>query len=120
MAHNCVDRWAERTPDAVAVLWEGEEGVACRITYRELREMSDRLANGLASLGVGERDTVGIFLPMSPEAVGAVMACAKLGAIFLPLFSGFAADAVALRLNDAGAKVLVTADGFPGEAGRWR
>ena len=120
MAHNCVDRWAERTPDAVAVLWEGEEGVARRITYRELREMSDRLANGLASLGVGERDTVGIFLPMSPEAVGAVMACAKLGAIFLPLFSGFAADAVALRLNDAGAKVLVTADGFPGEAGRWR
>jgi acetyl-CoA synthetase len=113
LAHNCVDRWAERTPDAVAVLWEGEEGSVRRVTYRELRETADRLAHGLASLGVGERDTVGIFLPMSPEAVVSVMACAKLGAIFLPLFSGFAADAVAVRLNDAGAKVLITADGFP-------
>jgi acetyl-CoA synthetase len=113
LAHNCVDRWAERTPEAVAVLWEGEEGSVRRVTYRELREMTDRLANGLASLGVGERDAIGIFLPMSPEAVAAVMACAKLGAIFLPVFSGFAADAVAVRLNDARAKVLVTADGFP-------
>jgi len=116
LAHNCVDRWAERTPDAVAVLWEGEEGTVRRVTYRELREMSDRLANGLASLGVGERDAVGIFLPMSPEAVASVMACAKLGAIFLPVFSGFAADAVAVRLNDARAKVLITADGFPRRA----
>ena len=113
LAHDCVDRWAERTPDAVAVLWEGEEGTVRRVTYLELREMSDRLANGLASLGVGEGDAVGIFLPMSPEAVASVMACAKLGAIFLPVFSGFAADAVAVRLNDAGAKVLITADGFP-------
>jgi acetyl-CoA synthetase len=113
LAHNCVDRWAERTPDAIAVLWEGEEGSVRRVTYRELRETADRLAHGLASLGVHERDTVGIFLPMSPEAVAAVMACAKLGAIFLPLFSGFAADAVAVRLNDAGAKALITADGFP-------
>ena len=113
LASNCVDRWAERTPDAVAVLWEGEEGSVRRVTYRELRETADRLAHGLSSLGVAERDTVGIFLPMSPEAVAAVMACAKLGAIFLPLFSGFAADAVAVRLNDAGAKALITADGFP-------
>ena len=113
LAHDCVDRWAERTPDAVAVLWEGEEGTVRRVTYLELREMSDRLANGLASLGVGEGDAVGIFLPMSPEAVASVMACAKLGAIFLPVFSGFAADAVAVRLNDAGAKALITADGFP-------
>ncbi|MGE5459272.1 MAG: AMP-binding protein [Solirubrobacterales bacterium] len=75
--------------------------------------MTDRLANGLASLGVGDGVAVGIFLPMSPEAVAAVMACAKLGAIFLPVFSGFAADAVAVRLNDARAKILVTADGFP-------
>lgn len=113
LAHNCVDRWAERTPDSVAVLWEGEEGAVRRVTYRELRETADGLANGLASLGVGEGDTVGIFLPMSPEAVASVMACAKLGAIFLPVFSGFGADAVAVRLNDASAKVLITADGFP-------
>jgi acetyl-CoA synthetase len=86
LAHDCVDRWAERTPDAIAVIWEGEEGGVRRVTYRELRELSDRLANGLASLGIGERDVVGIFLPMSPEAVVAVMACSKLGAVWLPIF----------------------------------
>ena len=113
LAHNCVDRWAERTPDAIAVIWEGEEGGVRRITYRELRETSDALANGLAALGVGAGDAVGIFLPMCPEAVASVMACSKLGAEWLPLFSGFGADAVATRLVDAQAKVLVTADGFP-------
>jgi acetyl-CoA synthetase len=113
LAHDCVDRWAERTPDAVAVAWEGEEGAVRRVTYRELRELADRLANGLVSLGIGERDAVGIFLPPSPEAVVAVMACSKLGAVWLPIFSGFAADAVAQRLRDAGAKLLITADGFP-------
>ena len=113
LAYNCVDRWAERTPDVVAVLWEGEEGEVRSVTYRELRELSDQLANGLASLGIAKGDAVGIFLPMSPEAVAAVMACAKLGAMWLPIFSGFGADAVAQRLRDAGARLLVTADGFP-------
>jgi acetyl-CoA synthetase len=113
LADVCVDRWAERTPEAVAVIWEGEEGEVREVTYAELRRLSDRLAGGLASLGVGERDAVGIFLPMSPEAVVAVMACSKLGAIWLPIFSGFGADAVAKRLQDAGARVLITADGFP-------
>ena len=113
LAHDCVDRWAERTPDAVAVVWEGEEGEARRVTYRELRELCDRLANGLASLGIQRGDAVGIFLPMSPEAVVAVMACAKLGAIWLPIFSGFGADAVAQRLRDARATLLITGDGFP-------
>ena len=113
LAHDCVDRWAARTPDAVAVVWEGEEGEARRVTYRELRELCDRLANGLASLGIQRGDAVGIFLPMSPEAVVAVMACAKLGAIWLPIFSGFGADAVAQRLRDARATLLITADGFP-------
>ena len=113
LAHNCVDRWAERTPDAVAVLAEDEEGQIGALTYRELRDQVDALANGLASLGIGERDAVGIFLPMVPEAVVSVMACAKLGAIFLPIFSGYAAEAVAARLQDAGARALITADGFP-------
>jgi acetyl-CoA synthetase len=113
LAHNCVDRWAERTPDAVAVLAEDEEGQVGALTYRELREQVDRLANGLVSLGVAERDAVGIFLPMTPEAVVSVMACAKIGAMFLPIFSGYAADAVATRMADAQAKILITADGFP-------
>ncbi|HUG87689.1 MAG TPA: AMP-binding protein [Actinomycetota bacterium] len=113
LAHVTCDRWAEETPDAVAVLWEGEDGPVRSVTYRELREMADRLAGGLASLGVVERDAVGIFMPMAPETVAAVLACAKLGAVYLPIFSGYAADAVATRLRDADAKVLLTADGFP-------
>jgi acetyl-CoA synthetase len=111
LAHNCVDRWAERTPDRVAVRWEGEEPGSRAVTYAELREMSDRLANGLRSLGVQHGDTIGIFLPMAPETVAATLACAKLGAIYLPLFSGYGADAVATRLRDAGCAVLITADG---------
>jgi acetyl-CoA synthetase len=104
LAHNCVDRWAERTPDAAAIVWEGEEGATTWVSYRALRERSDRLANALASLGVSALDAVGIFLPPTPEAVVAVMACSKLGAVWLPLFSGFGADAVAKRLEDAQAK----------------
>jgi acetyl-CoA synthetase len=112
LAHVTCDVWADRTPDRVAVLSEGEDGEVRRLTYRELREMADRLAHGLASLGIRERDAVGIFMPMAPEIVAATLACAKLGAIYLPIFSGYAADAVATRLDDAGAKVLITAEGF--------
>jgi acetyl-CoA synthetase len=111
LAHNCVDRWAHASPDKVAVLWEGEEGPVRAVSYGELREKADRLAHGLRSLGVGEGDTVGIFMPMAPETVAATLACAKLGAIYLPIFSGYAAEAVATRLQDAEAKVLITADG---------
>jgi acetyl-CoA synthetase len=111
LAHQCVDVWTARTPDATAVIGETEDGAVRSWTYRELREVSDRLAHGLRALGVGKRDAVGIFLPMVPEAVAAVMACSKLGAIWVPVFSGFAADAVATRLIDAGARVLITADG---------
>ena len=112
LAHNCVDRWAERTPDAIAVLWEGEDGDVRRVTYADLRGIADGVANRLQENGVGIGDAVGIFMPMMPEAVAAMFACAKLGAISIPIFSGYAADAVATRLQDARAKVLVTADGF--------
>src|SRR5919198_2064255 len=111
LAHQCVDVWAARTPEAEAVRWEGEYGTVRTLTYRALRELTDRLAHGLASLGVGRGDTVGIFLPMAPETVAAVMACSKLGAIWVPIFSGFGVDAVAARLADAGATVLITCDG---------
>jgi acetyl-CoA synthetase len=112
LAHVTCDTWAERTPRATAILWEGENGEARRVSYAELRDLADRLASGLRSLGIRERDAVGIFMPMAPETVAATLACAKLGAVYLPIFSGYAADAVATRLADAGAKALITADGF--------
>ncbi|HJV04762.1 MAG TPA: AMP-binding protein, partial [Actinomycetota bacterium] len=112
LAHVTCDLWAERTPDRIAALSETEDGEVRRLTYRELREAADQLANGLASLGIGAGDAVGIFMPMAPEIVAATLACAKLGAVYLPIFSGYAADAVATRLNDARAKALITADGF--------
>src|SRR5207253_11425500 len=96
-----------------AVVWEGDEGAVRRVTDAELREIADRLAHGLRSLGVGPGDAVGIFLPMAPDTVAATLACAKVGAVYLPIFSGYAADAVATRLADAEAKVLITAVGFP-------
>jgi acetyl-CoA synthetase len=111
LAYNCVDRWAGRTPDKLAVIWEGEEGPPRRVSYRDLQEMADRLAGALRELGVRATDTVGIFMPMAPETVAATLACAKLGAVYLPIFSGYAADAVATRLQDAEARVLITADG---------
>ena len=111
LAHNCVDRWADRTPDKPAVLWEGEDGETRRVTYAGLRDIADRAANALRSLGVRSGDTVGVFMPMVPETIAATLACAKIGAISLPIFSGFGPDAVAKRLEDAGAKVLFTADG---------
>jgi acetyl-CoA synthetase len=111
LAHQCVDRWAEGTPDATAIVWEGEDGEVRQVSYGELRTMADRLANGLRSVGVRSGDRVGIFMPMAPETVAATLACAKLGAIYLPIFSGFGADAVAKRLQDADAVVLITADG---------
>jgi acetyl-CoA synthetase len=111
LAHNCLDRHA-RSPrrDRPAVVWEGEDGASRRLTYAELAAETDRLANGLKRLGLGRADRVGIFLPMLPEAVSAFLAIAKIGAISIPIFSGFGAQAVAARLQDCGAAALVTCD----------
>jgi acetyl-CoA synthetase len=112
LAAACVDRWATETPDAVAVLWEGEDGDVRQWTYAELRAEVDACAALLSARGVGVDDSVGIYCPMVPETVAACFAVAKLGARFLPIFSGYGAEAVAVRLDDARAKALVTADGF--------
>jgi len=112
IADVCVDRWADEAPDRVAVVWEGEDGEVRRWTYADLQRESDALAFALAAQGVGEGDAVGVYLPMVPETVATVMGIAKVGAVFLPLFSGYAADAIVTRLEDAEAKALVTADGF--------
>lgn len=112
VARNCVHRWAERMRgDAVAAVFAAEDGTRRELTWEELSKEVTRLAEGLAELGVRKGDVVAIFLPMSPEAAIASHACAHLGAIQMPVFSGFAAPAVAARLADSGAKVVVTADG---------
>jgi acetyl-CoA synthetase len=107
----CVDRWAAEAPDRVAVRWEGEDGATRQWTYAELRVEVDGLAAHLNAQGIGRGDAVGIFLPMLPETVAALLAVVKLGAVFLPLFSGYGPEAIASRLDDAGAKALITADG---------
>ncbi len=112
MTAACVDRWAESTPEAEAVRWEGEDGEVRVLSYAELARHVDGLAALLRDRGIGAGDAVGIFLPMLPEVVVAAMAVAKLGAMFLPVFSGYGADAIAVRLDDAGAKALLCADGF--------
>jgi acetyl-CoA synthetase len=111
--HNAVDRQASGAPASrVAIVWEGEDGAVRRLTYGELAEATSQLAWGLQQLGIGPGDRVGIFLPMVPEVAIATLACGKLGAVFIPIFSGYAATAVATRLRDCGAKALIAADGF--------
>lgn len=94
-----------------AIVWEGEDGEVRTWTYAELTTQVDGLCALLADRGIQEGDRVGIFMPMVPETVAAVLAVAKLGAVFLPLFSGYGATAVATRLQDATAGALITADG---------
>lgn len=112
VASACVDRWVDATPGAEAVCWEGEDGEVRTLTFEQLQSHVDAVAHFLRHRGIGQGDAVGIFLPMLPETVIAALAVAELGAIFLPIFSGYGADAIAVRLNDAEAKALITADGF--------
>ncbi|MFN2613864.1 MAG: acetate--CoA ligase [Actinomycetota bacterium] len=112
LTHNCVDRWAARDPGRRAIVWEGEDGSTRTLSYGELRAEVDRLANALSSLGIGSGDAVGLYMPMSPEVCIAIYACSKLGAIWLPIFSGFAPGAVAQRLDDAQAVAIITQDAF--------
>ncbi len=113
LTYNCVDRHAASArAEAPALVWEGEEGATRTVTYSKLAVAVNKVANGLRALGVGEGDRVGVYMPMIPEAVIAAYAVAKIGAIYLPIFSGFGPPAVATRLIDARVKVLFTADGF--------
>jgi acetyl-CoA synthetase len=113
IVHNCLDKWAGTPTDMrAAIRWEGEEGTQSALTYAELRAATNRCANALRALGVGAGDRVALFLPMGPELTAAFFAVAKIGAVVLPLFSGYGADAVAARLQDAEATIVITADGF--------
>jgi acetyl-CoA synthetase len=112
LTYNCVDRHAaSERANKPALIGETEDGEVRTLTYAELRREVDRIAAGLRSIGVRKGDPVAVFMPMVVEAVIAAYAIAKLGAIYMPIFSGFAPSAVAARLQDAEAKVLITADG---------
>jgi acetyl-CoA synthetase len=112
LTYNTVDRHALNRGSSPAIVWEGEDGQARTLDYAQLGAEVNRAANGLRALGVGKGDTVAIYMPMVPEAVIAAYACAKISAIYLPIFSGFGAPAIATRLNDAQVKVLISADAF--------
>ena len=112
IVHNCLDKYAGTPVDnRIALRWEGEEGTVRTLTYAELRRQVNQAANALRELGLGKGDAIGVFMPMTPEIVVAMLAIAKIGGVFLPLFSGFGAQAIASRLADADAKALLTADG---------
>jgi acetyl-CoA synthetase len=112
VAYNCVDRHVEAGHgDRVALYFEGEPGDTRAITYAQLRDEVCRAANALTELGVAAGDRVAIYLPMIPEAVVAMLACARIGAPHSVVFGGFSADALAARIQDADARVVITADG---------
>ena len=111
-SYNCVDRHVEAgRGDKVAIHWVGEPGDSRDITYSDLLDEVQRAANALQSLGVVKGDRVAVYLPMIPEAVITMLACARIGAPHSVVFGGFSADALRTRISDAQAKVVVTADG---------
>ncbi|MEF8853647.1 MAG: AMP-binding protein, partial [Haloarculaceae archaeon] len=122
LAHNVLDRHAAgdaETRNKVACIWEGEpvdpagEATDVReVTFHELHRQTNRVANYLESRGVGTGDTVGLYMPMVPEVISILYGCFKVGAIAVPVFSGFGVDATATRIDDAACPVLFTGDGF--------
>jgi acetyl-CoA synthetase len=112
VSYNCLDRHVEAgRGNRVAFHWAGEEGEHRAITYSELYRDVQRLANALKDLGVGRGDVVGIYLPMIPEVIVAMLACARIGAPHNVVFGGFAPEAVKERMDVSRARVLITVDG---------
>jgi len=112
VAYNCVDRHVEAgNGDRVAIHWEGEPGDGRTITYADLQREVSKTANALISLGLKTGDRVAIYLPMLPEAIFAMLACARLGLTHSVVFGGFSAEALRSRIDDAQAKLVITADG---------
>ena len=107
---NCVDRHAERTPDKIAIIWEGDDpGEDRKFTYRELKSEVCRMANVLKSLGARRGDRVTIYMPMIPEVAFAMLACARIGAIHSVVFGGFSPHALAGRISDCSSEIVITA-----------
>lgn len=113
-AYYSVEKWAEDATMANqnAIVWEGEDGEVQTYTFAELTTAIGRAAGGLKNAGINKGDIISIYMPMVPETVIIMMAAAKIGAIYSPVFSGYGADAVSVRLNAGKAKMIVTCDGF--------
>ncbi|UYM15559.1 acetate--CoA ligase [Endozoicomonas euniceicola] len=110
-SYNCLDRHLETRGDQVAIIWEpDEEGEARKVTYKELHEQVCRFANALKSQGVRQGDVVAIYMPMIVEAIVAMQACSRIGAVHSVVFGGFSPEALAGRIIDSSAKVVITAD----------
>ncbi|MFN8596941.1 MAG: AMP-binding protein [Anaerolineae bacterium] len=113
IVHNCLDkRIGTPTENKTALIYESEAGTTRTLTYGQLYREVNKAANGLRSIGLGKGDAIGLFMPMTPEIVIALLAIAKIGGVILPLFSGYGEAAIASRLLDAEAKALFTTDGF--------
>ncbi|MCC5898663.1 MAG: acetate--CoA ligase [Phormidium sp. BM_Day4_Bin.17] len=112
ISHNCLDRhlttWRK---NKAALIWEGEPGDSRTLTYAQLHREVCQMANVIKSFGVQKGDVVGIYMPMIPEAAIAMLACARIGAVHTVVFGGFSSEALRERLNDASAKLVITADG---------
>ncbi|MCX2952448.1 acetate--CoA ligase [Lentzea sp. NEAU-D7] len=112
VAYNCVDRHVESGHgDQVAIHWEGEPGDSRAITYAELQREVSKAANALTSLGIGAEDRVAIYMPMVPEAIFAMLACARVGAMHSVVFGGFSAEALRTRIEDSACRLVITTDG---------
>ncbi|MDQ1116401.1 acetyl-CoA synthetase [Microbacterium testaceum] len=112
VAYNCLDRHVEAGHgDRIALRWEGEPGDQRNVTYAELTDEVKRLSNVLIDLGIERGDRVAIYLPMIPEAIASMLAVARIGAVHSVVFGGFSADSLRSRIDDAGAKLVITADG---------
>ncbi len=109
---NCLDRHLEKNGDKIALIFEPDspDAPVQKLTYRQLHARVCRLANALRNLGVGKGDRVTIYLPMIPEAAIAMLACARIGAIHMVVFGGFAPNSIADRVADCGSKLIITAD----------
>jgi len=111
VSENCLDRHLEKRGNKPALIWEGEPGEQRTLTYSELHAEVCRFASALSSMGVKPGDRVAIYMPLIPEASVAMLACTRLGAAHTVVFGGFSSESLRDRINDCGAKVVVTADG---------
>src|SRR6202035_1025852 len=111
LSYNCLDRHLSGSRrDKTAIIWEGEPGEIRRLTYAELHAEVQRFANGLKALGIKKGDRVAVYMGMTPELAVALLACARIGAIHSVIFGGFAANAIADRVNDCGCVAIITQD----------